>query len=134
MAYEIDFIPVGDGERSGDAIALRYGNLSGPRSEQQVYVIDGGNKESGEALVQHITKHYGTDYVDIVLLTHPDADHSSGLTVVLEKLRVGTLYMHQPWNHAEDIRHLFDDDRVTPSGLEDRTWRALENARELEKL
>jgi hypothetical protein len=26
MAYEIDFLPVGDGERGGDAIALRFGN------------------------------------------------------------------------------------------------------------
>ena len=33
---------------------------------------------------------------------------------------------------AEDIAHLFDDDRVTHTGLEERAWRSLENARELE--
>jgi hypothetical protein len=27
MAYEIDFLAVGDGERSGDAIAMRFGNV-----------------------------------------------------------------------------------------------------------
>ena len=27
MAIEVDFIPVGDGERSGDAICVRFGNL-----------------------------------------------------------------------------------------------------------
>lgn len=134
MAYEIDFMAVGDGEKSGDAIALRFGNLAGPRSEQTVYVIDGGTKDSGEALVSHIQKFYKTDLVDAVISTHPDSDHSSGLTVVLEKLRVGCLLMHQPWNHAEDIHHLFDDDRVTPTGLEDRAWRALENVRSLDKL
>ena len=31
MAYEIDYMAVGDGEKGGDAIALRFGNLTGPR-------------------------------------------------------------------------------------------------------
>jgi hypothetical protein len=26
MAFEIDFMPVGDGEKSGDAIAMRFGD------------------------------------------------------------------------------------------------------------
>jgi beta-lactamase superfamily II metal-dependent hydrolase len=135
MAYEVDFMAVGEGEKSGDAIAVRFGNLAGPRSEQTVYVIDGGTKDSGEALVSHIQKFYHTDLVDVVISTHPDSDHSFGLAVVLEKLRVGCLLMHQPWNHAEDIHHLFDhDDRVTPTGLEERAWRSLENVRDLEKL
>jgi hypothetical protein len=66
--------------------------------------------------------------------THPDSDHASGLSVVFEQMKVGLLLMHQPWNHAEDIRHLFDDERVTPSGIEERVWRALQDARELEKI
>jgi beta-lactamase superfamily II metal-dependent hydrolase len=134
MAYEVDFLPVGDGERCGDAITLRFGNLAGDRSQYQVWVIDGGTKESGEALVAHIQKHYRANRVDVVVSTHPDADHSSGLSVVLEQIDVGLLVMHQPWNHAEEIQHLFDDERVTPSGIEERVWRALENARELEKI
>ncbi|MCS7159458.1 MAG: MBL fold metallo-hydrolase [Gemmatales bacterium] len=134
MAYEVDFLPVGEGERCGDAIALRFGNLTGRRDEQQVWVIDGGTKESGEALVAHIKKYYGTDRVDVVVSTHPDSDHASGLSVVLEQMKVEVLLMHQPWNHAEDIRHLFDDERVTPSGIEERVWRALQDVRELEKI
>jgi beta-lactamase superfamily II metal-dependent hydrolase len=134
VGYEIDFLAVGEGEKSGDAIALRFGNLAGPCSEQKVIVIDGGTKESGESLVSLIQTHYRTLKVDTVISTHPDSDHSSGLTVVLEKLEVGCLFMHQPWNHADDIRHLFDDERVTPSGLEERAWRSLQNARELEKI
>lgn len=134
MAYEVDFLAVGEGERCGDAIALRFGNLVGCRDKQQVWVIDGGTKESGEALVAHIKKYYGTDAVDVVVSTHPDSDHASGLSVVMEQLKVGVLLMHQPWNHAEDIRHLFDDERVTPSGIEERVWRALQDARELEKI
>ena len=134
MSFEVDFLAVGEGAKSGDAIALHFGNFAGQRSDQTVIVIDGGTKDSGENLVTHIQKHYGTTRVDFVVCTHPDADHSSGLAVVLEKLEVGCLFMHQPWNHAEDIAHLFGDDRVTHTGLEERAWRSLENARELEKL
>jgi hypothetical protein len=67
--YEIDFLPVGDGARSGDAIALRYGNLEGARAEQTVIVIDGGFTDDGAALVELIKTHYGTEHVDIVLAT-----------------------------------------------------------------
>jgi beta-lactamase superfamily II metal-dependent hydrolase len=134
MGYEVDLLAVGENGKSGDAIALRYGNLAGPRSDQKVFVIDGGTKDSGENLVTLIQTHYKTNLVDVVISTHPDSDHSSGLVVVLEKLEVGCLFMHQPWNHAEDIRHLFDDPRVTSGGLEERAWRSLETVRELEKL
>lgn len=134
MAYEADFLAVGEGERSGDAIALRFWNLIGGGNEQKVWVIDGGTKASGEVLVDHINENYDTNSVDVVVSTHPDSDHCSGLSVVLEKMDVGLLLMHQPWNHAEDIRHLFDDERVTPFGIEERAWQALQDARELEKI
>lgn len=103
MGYEIDFLPVGDGSRSGDAIALRYGNLVGDRSEQTVIVIDGGFTDDGEALVELILNHYGTDYIDIVVATHPEQDHIKGLEIVLEQLRVGQLWMHKPWTHSSTI-------------------------------
>lgn len=135
MGYEVDFLPVGNGEKSGDAIAIRFGDFSsGDLRDQFVVVIDGGTKESGQALVDHIVKYYGTTFVDLVVNTHPDADHASGLTVVLEKLKVARLWMHKPWEHSERICHMFNDGRVTSGGLSARLKTALENARELEKL
>ena len=107
MGYEIDFLPVGEGEKSGDAIAIRFGNLHGKREEQKVIVVDGGFKESGEELVEHIKKHYNTDTVDLVISTHPDSDHSSGLEIVLDKLKVNHLWMHKPWEHADEIDNMF---------------------------
>ena len=89
MGYEIDILAVGEGERSGDAIAIRCGNMWGRPDEQSVIVIDGGTIDSGERLVHHIKTVYGTNNVLMVLSTHPDGDHSSGLTVVLEELKVG---------------------------------------------
>lgn len=103
MGYEIDYLPVGDGSRSGDAIALRYGNLYGSRSEQRVVVVDGGFTDDGEALVEHIRRYYGTSRVDVVISTHPDQDHVTGLGVVLEELEVGELWMHLPWNHSPTV-------------------------------
>lgn len=134
MAYEVDYIPVGEKGKSGDAIALRFGNLTGSRDEQTVVIIDGGFKESGEKLVDHIKKYYDTEYVDLVISTHPDEDHASGLSVVLENLSVGQLAMHRPWEHASEIKNLFKDGRITASGLEDRLERSLQHASDLEAI
>lgn len=134
MPYEIDYTPVGDGEKSGDAIALRYGNLNGRREEQAVIVIDGGYQESGEQLVKHINGHYGTNRVDLVVSTHPDLDHASGLCVVLERMDVGLLMMHRPWEHAQAIKSFFKDHRLTKSGLEEKIEKSLQQASDLESL
>jgi len=103
MGYEIDFLPVGEESSGGDAIALRYGNLYGQRSDQTVVVIDGGYTANGDTLVDHIRRHYGTDRVDLVVSTHTDQDHITGLEVVLEKMQVGRLLMHLPWNHSGEL-------------------------------
>ena len=134
MGYEVDYLPVGEGERSGDAIALRFGNLSGQREEQFVIVIDGGFLKSGEELVNHIKEYYHTNQVDLVVSTHPDSDHATGLRPVLEKLYVRELAMHRPWEHADDIKNLFKDNRITASGLEKRLEESLQHARDLETL
>lgn len=83
MGIEVDFLAVGDESQSGDAIALRYGNLSGPRAEQRVIVIDGGFVDSGKSLANLIRTHYKTEHVDVVIASHPDQDHISGLKVVV---------------------------------------------------
>jgi beta-lactamase superfamily II metal-dependent hydrolase len=134
FGYEVDFLPVGNGEKSGDAIALRFGNLLGDSPKQTVFVIDGGYQESGEKLVAHIKEYYKTNRVDVVVSTHPDNDHTSGLEVVLNKMEVGCLLMHLPWKHAEDITHLFEDQRITDEGLQRRLKESLEKTRSLEKL
>lgn len=134
MAYEIDYIPVGNGEKSGDAIAIRFGNLTGPRNEQSVIIIDGGFEESGKALVEHVKQYYNTDEINLLISTHPDADHASGLYTVLENMKVGGLLMHKPWDHAADIKNLFKDGRITASGLEERMEKSLQHASDLEAL
>jgi beta-lactamase superfamily II metal-dependent hydrolase len=96
--YEVDFLPVGDGGRSGDAIALRY-STTGSWSDQVVVVIDGGFGDDGPELADHIQRWYGTSAVDLVVSTHPDGDHVGGLSHVLEHLTVRELLVHDPRAH-----------------------------------
>ena len=130
FGYAIDFLPVGNGEKSGDAIAVRYGYPG----EYKIMVIDGGTKESGQALVDHIKTYYKTDHVDYVVNTHPDADHASGLSVILEQMSVGELWIHRPWEHSSEIRDLFKDGRITDNSLSERLKDALNAAYALEEL
>ncbi len=120
--YELDVLAVGDGERSGDAMAMRYSVDGGPWS---VAVIDGGNQDTGQELVDLIRREYRTDFVNNVINTHPDSDHSSGLSVVLDQLRVGTLWMHKPWERAPTILDAFGDDRLTETSVSRRVREAL---------
>ena len=134
MAYEIDYIPAGEGEKSGDCVAIRFWDSQIGLSSQKIIVIDGGFKDSGEQLVKHIKDWYKKDFVDVVISTHPDADHASGLSVILENLNVGQLAMHRPWEHALQIKNFFKDGRITASGLEERLEKSLQNASDLEAL
>ena len=134
MGYEVDYLPVGEGGKSGDAIAVRWGYLAGGRAEQRVIVIDGGTKESGQALVKHIDHLYGTDRVDLVICTHWDADHASGLSVVIEELQIGMLLMHEPWQHAKNTHKFVTDGRVTERSLTRRINGGLEAAHDLWEL
>jgi len=134
MGYEIDFLAVERGEKSGDAIAFRIGNLNGRRDEQFVGVVDGGYTEDGEQLAKHVRQHYGTDIVDLVVSSHSDDDHSQGLVPVLEQMDVRLLWMHQPWNHADKIRRMFTNDRLTTRGLSDKFTRSLASAKSVERV
>jgi len=130
MNYEIEFLPVGNGEKSGDAIVVRYGE----EDDYKIMVVDGGSKESGQALVDHIQKYYKTSYVDYVVNTHPDQDHASGLSVVLEELKVGELWIYRPWLNTEFMTDFFKDGRITEKSLKERFQKAFKYSFELEKI
>ncbi len=128
--YEIDFIPVDSGKKNGDAISIRVVE----NGITTIYVIDGGTKISGQNLVDHIKLHYGTNKVDYLINTHPDLDHISGLTVVMEQLDVKELWMHKPWEHAHKIIDDIIDNRITVNSLTNRLQDSLKIAKELEEM
>lgn len=118
MEYEIDFLPVGECKKSGDAICLRYSSDYG--STWHVGVVDGGTQESGEALCSHIQRYYGTKTIDFLICTHPDQDHASGLSFVLENMEVKKVLMHCPWDYVDYIYESINDARVTKQSLQQR--------------
>ena len=134
MAYEIDFLPVGDGDKSGDAIAMRFWNPNAVPFAQTVVVIDGGTKDSGAAIVNHIGVHYNTNTVDAVICTHSDADHASGLTEVLENCKVSSLLMHTAWTHFADLDKYLTDEVISADKLRQHFKKSLDSARALEAL
>ena len=134
MGYEVDFLGVGSESKSGDAIAIRFGNLHGTRNEQTVVIIDGGFSDTGAELVEHIRKYFGTETVDLVISSHPDQDHINGLESVLNELQVKELWLHQPWLHNHKLADEFADGRLTDNSLGERLKQNLERAYSLSKL
>ena len=131
MGYEVDVLGVGKESKSGDAIALRWGNLHGSRSEQKVVLIDGGFQKTGEDVVTHIKEYYGTTAIDAVVSTHPDQDHVNGLHVVLDQLTVKELWIHKPWEHNQELAKKFLDGRVTDESIGRRLKENLDSAADL---
>ena len=124
---------VGEESKGGDAIALRWGNLFGARSQQTVVVIDGGYTSCGNDLVDLIRTKYGTTHVDFVISTHPDQDHVTGLEVVLEELSVGLLLMHQPWKHSISLG-LARSGEFHSLSLSEKVQKSLKEASDLEAI
>ena len=97
--YEIDFLDI-ESPKSGDAIPLRY-EIEGVT---WIHVVDGGFQACGEKVVKHIKTYYDNPtYIDRVVVTHPDQDHTGGLKTVLEEFSVGELWMLRPWIYAEEL-------------------------------
>lgn len=103
-SYEIEFLDV-ESEKSGDAITVRYSI----NEEIFVHVIDGGYLETGNSIVEHLDKHYGTKSVDHVVLTHSDRDHANGLRAVLENCEVKCLWMNRPWLYVDELLPRFEN-------------------------
>jgi hypothetical protein len=132
MGYEVEFLPVGEAGSAGDAIVIRYGNLLANPVQQRVIVVDAGFAETGKVVVEHIRKYYKTNTVDLVVSTHPDNDHVGGLYEVVTELKVGELWMHQPWNHTFGTAGLYKNGNLTDAGISAKLRKALSSARDVE--
>ena len=104
MDYEIEFHPVGDATKAGDAISIRYGQ----NGVYEIMIVDGGTQDSGAALVEHIRAFYGANVtIAHVVSTHPDSDHASGLREILKAFRVHNLWLHGLWHHTTEMMPYF---------------------------
>ena len=103
--YEIDFLPSrgrsADGVKGASAITVRF-TVDG-EDDDAVVVIDGGDTRTGEAIVDHVPTYYDSGRVDLVIATRTSAEGQlAGLAVVLDKLEVRELMIHQPRRHGAE--------------------------------
>lgn len=90
----VHFLDVGQ----GNAIFVE-----GPEGQTMLFDA-GGDGDVGKQIVDYIKKR-GYDSLDIMIITHPHADHMNGAPYVLEQLRVGAVY-HPKVTHTTK---LFED-------------------------
>lgn len=126
MSYEVEFLAVGENSRSGDAIVCSWVETTGWR---RIVVVDGGYQVTGDKIVQLVRDRFGTDYIDLVVSTHPADDHTNGLVVVLEQCQVGELLMHQPWTHGITGSSLFPGGRFADRALRTEAMKSLDAVR-----
>lgn len=102
--FEIDFLDV-EAKKSGDAIAIRY-SIDG---QTRIHVTDGGFQDTGNKVIEHINKYFDTpSYIDAVVATHPDGDHTGGLRKLFDEYEVGELWMLRPWLYAGELIDRFN--------------------------
>ncbi|MGI6263869.1 MAG: ComEC/Rec2 family competence protein [Acutalibacteraceae bacterium] len=99
---QVHFIDVGN----ADAALIRCGDKQ--------MLIDGGEPDDGGAVVDYLRKQ-GVKRLDLVVATHPDADHIGGLPTVLTQLEVDRFLMS-----------FMDDEHTPTSASYERLLTALE--------
>jgi len=77
----VHFIDVGQ----ADCILIQF-------PDEQVALIDGGNRDDAENVVRYIEK-LGVEKIDYLLATHPHEDHIGGLPEVIKQFEIGKIYM-----------------------------------------
>lgn len=73
------FLDVGQ----GDAILVQYGN--------KTMLVDGGPIDAGPTVASYL-KSRGVSSIDVIVSTHPHADHIGGLLTVLDEFPVKVVY------------------------------------------
>lgn len=129
-----DLVKVGNSSTTGDAIVFsQYDNEN--KNCLSTIVIDGGTAESAKALIQ-IKDKYHKKAIDILLVTHPDADHINGAFNILQETNIfiGAILVNRPWLYKQELSEKLNDNRFTPDGIEKTLKTEYVKLAEFEKL
>lgn len=134
--YQIQFFSVGNESKGGDAIIIE---VFDDKDNPHIAIIDGGYSQDGKRIVDYLVKRYGKKgkvVVDVVINTHPDLDHISGLKTILEngQVKVENLVFNRPWRDAGLKKEWFTDGRITKDSLINRIKDSFSLADELESI
>ncbi|HHX02057.1 MAG TPA: MBL fold metallo-hydrolase [Firmicutes bacterium] len=94
-AAQVVFLDVGQ----GDAILI----IS---DQGGAMLIDAGTRTAGRAVVVPFLLNLGIDSLDVVVMTHPHADHIGGLIPVLEEIPVQCVYANYEIHTTETYKEL----------------------------
>jgi beta-lactamase superfamily II metal-dependent hydrolase len=121
---EIDVLPASTDVKGADSILLRFGNFTydAVPNNQKVVLIDGGFKDNAQSIKDHLKNFYQTDTIDLMICTHPDQDHISGLIELLDdtKIKVKKALVHDPWKYKYTINRKCKDDRTSATSISNR--------------
>lgn len=134
--YQIQFFSVGNESKGGDAILIE---VFDDKDNPHIAIIDGGYSQDGQRIIDYLVTKYGKEgkvVVDVVINTHPDLDHISGLKTILEsdQVKVENLVFNRPWRDAGLKKEWFTDGRITKDSLINRIKDSFSLADDLEAI
>lgn len=109
--YEIDMLDVG----AADAFLIHAFVKQESGSElEYVVLVDAGNECDGEKIYDHINRYYNQKYIDLVIITHCDADHYGGMKYLIDKhkssdtFKINKVWVHDPYEHVnvDDVKYI----------------------------
>ena len=84
-------------------------------NKDKVMMIDCGNNEDGEYLVDELDK-LGIEDIDYLIGTHPHEDHIGGMDDIINNFNIGVIYMPDvihPTNYYTDVLEAADKNNVS---------------------
>jgi competence protein ComEC len=90
-------------------------------SNKKVMVIDGGNNDDEDDMVAYL-KQLGISKVDILIGTHPDADHIGGMDAVIDSFDIGKIYMPNVQRNTQTFQSVLQS--IQNKGLKVTTAKA----------
>lgn len=76
-------------------------------NEDQTMMIDAGNNEDGQLLVENL-KTLGINKIDYLVGTHPHEDHIGGLDDIINNFEIGTIYMPKVQTNTKTFEDVLD--------------------------
>ncbi len=66
-------------------------------------LIDAGDNDAGPSVVSYL-QNFGIKKIDVLIATHPDADHIGGIDLIIDTFEIGEFYMPKRKNNSKSYK------------------------------